>query len=143
MNDQKIFSPKTPIWRKRTVIQTGQEPASASNIGQHWPVSGQSDDDWRQGRFDDLRRPFNDGPTMTTGLIAGTTSYGGRDAYKRRPVLPWLITRRLSNLDGVGMKPSSAAPSFSCTKRPIHQSLLYFCKRRRYMSVQFPKILSV
>lgn len=34
--------------------------------------------------------------------------------------------RRLSSLTGLGMKPTSQ-PSF--TSRPIHQSLLYFCKQ--------------
>lgn len=36
--------------------------------------------------------------------------------------------RRLSSLTGLGMKPTSQ-PSF--TSRPIHQSLLYFCKQQR------------
>lgn len=36
--------------------------------------------------------------------------------------------RRLSSLTGLGMKPTSQ-PSF--TSRPIHQSLLYFCKQRQ------------
>lgn len=44
--------------------------------------------------------------------------------------------RRLSSLTGLGMKPTSQ-PSF--TSRPIHQSLLYFCKRQRQVGWGRPR----
>lgn len=44
--------------------------------------------------------------------------------------------RRLSSLTGLGMKPTSQ-PSF--TSRPIHQSLLYFCKQQRQVGWGRPR----
>ena len=51
-------------------------------------------------------------------------------------VLPACVCciRRLSNLAGLGMKPTSA-PSF--TSRPIHQSALNFCTAHRLLRITF------
>lgn len=101
-------------------------------------------------------KPFKEGPINITGLIEGTTSYGGKCSnflknfflslletpmltadLLPRPPAPSLSSssrpfdlpacaccrRRFSNLIGDGMKPISQP---SLTKRPIHQSLLYF-----------------
>ena len=105
-------------------------------------------------------KPFNDGPINITGLIEGTTSYGGKCSnflknfflslddipppkliadLPPRPPAPSLSSSsktfddfpacacwslKFSNFIGDGMKPISQP---SLTKRPIHQSLLYFC----------------
>lgn len=106
-------------------------------------------------------KPFKDGPINITGLIEGTTSYGGKcsnffkDFLLSLPVTPKLMAvlvprppaslsssskpfdlpvwacckRKFSNFIGDGINPISQP---SLTKRPIHQSLLYFsfiCKK--------------
>lgn len=100
-------------------------------------------------------KPFSDGPINITGLIEGTTSYGGRcssflkNFFLSLPETPKLMAdllarppaslssssrpfdlpvcaccrRRFSSLMGDGMNPISQP---SLTRRPIHQSLLYF-----------------
>lgn len=106
-------------------------------------------------------KPFRDGPISITGLIEGTTSYGGRcssflkNFFLSLPESPKLIAdlvplppaslssssspfdfpacacckRKFSSLIGDGINPISQP---SLTRRPIHQSLLYFsfmCKK--------------